>query len=87
MAPRLTGTPDIHARRKAASIMKHYIFLFLSIAYMLNFTVGVFEIPDNLPIIGNLDELGASALLLHSAQAIRKQRQEKRRIIDQKVMR
>lgn len=33
--------------------------------YLLNPTAGVFElIPDNLPIIGNLDEAGAVVLLI-----------------------
>lgn len=34
--------------------------------YLLNPTFGFFElIPDNLPVIGNLDEGAAAALLLH----------------------
>lgn len=37
----------------------------LSALYILNPTAGLFEIiPDNLPIIGNLDEATAVALLL-----------------------
>ncbi|SDZ79094.1 Protein of unknown function [Desulfuromusa kysingii] len=37
----------------------------LSILYLLNPTAGVFElIPDNLPLIGNLDEAAAVTLLL-----------------------
>lgn len=83
-ASRAVSSPGIE--NKAATVMKHYIFLLLSAAYLLNFTMGVFELPDNLPLIGNLDELGASALLLHSAQAIRKKRTESK-IIDQKVNR
>lgn len=46
---------------------KILIFLvgLLSIIYILNPTAGVFEIiPDNLPLIGNLDEAAAVALLL-----------------------
>ncbi len=34
--------------------------LFLSGVYLLNFSMGILELPDNLPIIGNLDELTAS---------------------------
>lgn len=35
--------------------------------YLLNPTMGVFElIPDNIPLIGNLDEVGATALLFYS---------------------
>jgi Protein of unknown function (DUF1232) len=37
----------------------------ISAIYLFNPTLGVFEIiPDNLPIIGNLDEAGAMALLI-----------------------
>lgn len=36
-----------------------------SVAYLLNPGAGIFELlPDNLPIIGNLDEAAAVALLL-----------------------
>lgn len=38
------------------------IFSFL---HLLNLTAGVIElIPDNIPLIGNLDEAGATALLI-----------------------
>lgn len=41
----------------------------LAALYILNPTAGVFEIiPDNLPIIGNLDEASAVALLLMCLQ-------------------
>ena len=37
----------------------------LSALYILNLTAGVFElIPDNIPLVGNLDEAAAVALLL-----------------------
>lgn len=37
----------------------------LSALYILNPTAGIFEIiPDNLPLVGNLDEAAAVALLL-----------------------
>jgi len=38
----------------------------ISTVYLLNFTLGVWELPDNLPIIGNLDEFAAAALLIAS---------------------
>jgi uncharacterized membrane protein YkvA (DUF1232 family) len=37
----------------------------ISVIYLLNPGAGIFElIPDNLPVIGNLDEAAAVALLL-----------------------
>lgn len=37
----------------------------ISVIYLLNPTLGVFElIPDNLPFVGNLDEAAAVLLLL-----------------------
>ena len=39
----------------------------LSLVYLLNPTAGVFEfLPDNLPVVGNLDEATATAVLLAS---------------------
>lgn len=39
----------------------------IAIIYLLNPTAGVFEfIPDNIPIIGNVDEALAMALLFYS---------------------
>ena len=35
----------------------------LSILYLANLTFGVLEIPDNLPLIGNIDEVMASGIL------------------------
>jgi uncharacterized membrane protein YkvA (DUF1232 family) len=37
----------------------------LSVLYLINPTMGVFElIPDNIPFVGNLDEAAAVTLLL-----------------------
>ena len=58
--------------------MRAYIFAFVSIVYLLNFTLGIYEIPDNLPIIGHIDEFAASALLIYALQTIRKKRMEKK---------
>ena len=35
----------------------------VSFVYLLNLTCGFLEIPDNLPIVGNLDEVAVSAFL------------------------
>lgn len=41
-----------------------YLMAALGLVYIINPGMGIFELlPDNLPIVGNLDE-GASALLL-----------------------
>ena len=52
--------------------MKHYLIIasgILSVLYILNPGFGVFDIiPDNLPIIGNLDE-GAAAYVIISVIA------------------
>ena len=48
--------------------MKKFVVLglgALAALYILNPTAGVFElIPDNIPLVGNLDEAAAVALLL-----------------------
>ena len=54
--------------------MKHYLFVLIIILYLLNFTLGIYEIPENLPIIGHIDEVAASGLLFYSLQEIRRQR-------------
>lgn len=37
----------------------------IALLYLVNPTAGILEfIPDNLPVVGNLDEAGATALLL-----------------------
>ena len=44
-----------------------------SVIYLANPTLGVFEfIPDGLPIIGNLDEAGATMLLMWAVNEFRK---------------
>ena len=42
------------------------IGIIISGVYLLNFTLGVFELPDNLPIVGHIDEFAASLLLISS---------------------
>ena len=42
------------------------------VLYLLNPDFGIYElIPDNLPIVGNLDEAGATLLLVKCIQRIR----------------
>ena len=40
--------------------------IIISTIYLLNFTLGIWELPDNLPIVGHLDEFAAAALLIAS---------------------
>jgi hypothetical protein len=57
-APQASVQPSSRKRAWA------WIGLIAGSLYLLNFTVGVFELPDYLPIIGNLDEAGATALVI-----------------------
>jgi len=45
---------------------KYYILTLLSIVYLLNITAGIDLIPDNIPIIGNIDEVIAVLIALNS---------------------
>lgn len=40
------------------------ILIILCAVYILNPTGGIIELPDNLPIVGNLDEAGVTALMI-----------------------
>jgi hypothetical protein len=40
--------------------------IIVSTIYLLNFTLGIWELPDNLPVIGHLDEFAAATLLIAS---------------------
>jgi hypothetical protein len=56
-------------RSKGRSCLGTIIALFgiaVSIFWLLNLTAGIFELPDNLPIIGNLDEAFFTMVLLAS---------------------
>ncbi len=49
-----------------------WIGAFACVIYLLNLDMGVFElIPDVVPVIGNLDEVGATLLLVRCIQTIR----------------
>lgn len=38
----------------------------VSLTYLANLTAGIIEIPDNLPIVGNMDEVFFSGVLFAS---------------------
>lgn len=61
--------PILHERSPDGLVLiKHVAVLLagiLGVIYLFNPTAGVFEIiPDNFPLIGNLDEVAACALVL-----------------------
>ncbi|MFM2032876.1 MAG: hypothetical protein RLZZ297_1641 [Chloroflexota bacterium] len=52
-----------------------FISAVFSVIYLVNPTAGIIEfIPDNIPFIGNLDEAGATALLMWAINQWRVQR-------------
>lgn len=47
------------------------IVAIFSILYLLNPTGGFFELlPDNLPVIGNLDEVGVTSILIWALKTL-----------------
>ena len=51
-------------------VLKEFVIIILAIIaaiYLLNPTAGFLELlPDNLPLVGNLDEVGAVAILVNT---------------------
>ncbi len=45
-----------------------YVVMVITGLYLLNLTFGIDIIPDNLPVIGNLDEVIATLVFLQSYQ-------------------
>ena len=68
-------TSDSHYPESEFTMTKYYIGAVLCTIYLLNFTMGIIELPDNLPIVGNLDEFAASAILLRCLRRIRERNQ------------
>ncbi len=65
--PRPPGSPRSSATAKAFAVLVALI----SAAYLLNPGFGVFELlPDNLPVVGNLDEAFFAYALLASLAAL-----------------
>jgi uncharacterized membrane protein YkvA (DUF1232 family) len=58
----------VSEKKEGRSVSRSIVMLVLmaiSVAYLVNPTAGLVElIPDNIPGIGNLDEAGATALLI-----------------------
>jgi len=52
-----------------AKVLLSVVGVAVGVIYILNPTAGVFEIlSDNLPLVGNLDEAAATALVIASAR-------------------
>lgn len=51
------------------------VMILFSLVYLVNPTAGLIEfIPDNAPFIGNLDEAGATAMLIWAISELRNRR-------------
>lgn len=51
--------------------------IIIGVIYLINPTAGFIELlPDNLPFIGNLDEAGATTLLLWGIQTLRQRKED-----------
>lgn len=60
-------------RSKQAPLPVLILAIVLSVVYIINPTAGVLEfIPDNIPLVGNIDEAGATAMLLWAIAELRK---------------
>jgi hypothetical protein len=60
-----SGSRDASKGPNAMRSLIVIVVTLLSAIYLINPTAGIFElIPDNLPLLGNLDEAGAVVLLL-----------------------
>lgn len=60
------------AKGRTVALIKGLIAIIIGGVYIINPTAGLAElIPDVLPFIGNLDEAGATALLLWGIRELR----------------
>lgn len=51
--------------RSCAGQVLAFFGVVVSVLYLANFTFGVIEVPDNLPLIGNVDEVFFSFVLFN----------------------
>ena len=69
------ATPAEPPRRSVGGTLGALLGAFVSALYLANLGVGVVELlPDNLPLLGNLDEAGATGLLLASLRYLLRSR-------------
>ncbi len=65
MENKKTTSPEDKAKRSVVGSIFAGLFGALGVVYLLNPTLGFFElIPDNIPVLGNLDEAAATLLVL-----------------------
>jgi uncharacterized membrane protein YkvA (DUF1232 family) len=63
--------PELDHKKKPKKALGFAVIV-VSIIYMLNPTAGLFELlPDNIPVIGHVDEILAIGLILSSIRYIR----------------
>ena len=63
MAKERVVVEDGKAKKGCLSQVLAFIGVLVSILYLLNLSMGIVEIPDNLPFIGNVDEVVVSGFL------------------------
>lgn len=61
MSDQKVAPKDPKEPRSLLRIFAAFLGAFLSGFYLLNLSMGILEIPDNLPLVGNLDEVAVSA--------------------------
>ena len=69
--PPLQGELVDDESTEGPSMLVNIVIAFFCVIYLINPTLGVIELlPDNLPIIGNLDEASATAGLLYALSGL-----------------
>ena len=63
------------ATKKPIPLPMIIVMILFSLVYLVNPTAGVLEfIPDNVPFLGNLDEAGATTMLIWAISELRNRR-------------
>ena len=65
-SPEDSGQIKAPTRKSAGGVAAALFGIAFSTLWLLNLTFGLLEIPDNLPIIGNLDEVFFTMVLMGS---------------------
>jgi hypothetical protein len=63
---RLSYSANSETAPRGTSKEMAFIGVLISLLYLANLTFGIIEVPDNLPIIGNIDEVFFSGVLFAS---------------------